>query len=154
VSHRYPNLLHDRFQRRLARLRRFEPAELMRIALYALLLLGVSCLLRFCGYRRTRAFLVRLLGWIPSGAQTTDHETKRRGELLETAALAALGGSSCLPQALVFEFLLVRRGFRPLLNLGVAHDRAAGWQAHAWVELGGRVVLGGAESSDRFLPMT
>jgi len=54
----------------------------------------------------------------------------------------------CLPIAMAAQRLLARRGFRAVLHLGVGR-RGHVLEAHAWVECGGRVVVG---RSDR--PLT
>ena len=53
-------------------------------------------------------------------------------------------GTTCLAESLVAHTLLRRRGFSPVLHIGVrAHAGAAvPLDAHAWVECEGRVVAG------------
>ena len=53
-------------------------------------------------------------------------------------------GSSCLPQALAAQAMLRRRGISSRLCLGVAQDEG-NLAAHAWVEVGKEVVIGGTE---------
>ena len=76
-----------------------------------------------------------------------------RAENEEVRALWAIAvtarhlGFPCLAQALAARVLLERCGLDCRLRLGV--DRADGrFEAHAWLERGGRVVVGGAV--DRF----
>lgn len=54
--------------------------------------------------------------------------------------------STCLTQALTAQWMLAHYGFASDLRLGVALSQAAGFQAHAWVEMDGLPVLGGAQS--------
>jgi len=50
----------------------------------------------------------------------------------------------CLTQALVLQYLLLRRGDDAAeLHIGVAKGEDGTLQAHAWVERGGRVLIGG-----------
>lgn len=56
--------------------------------------------------------------------------------------------ATCLTQALTAQMLLNGSGIDSRLQIGVA--RAAGFEAHAWVECGGRVVVGGAAESARY----
>lgn len=62
----------------------------------------------------------------------------------------------CLQQSIAVRRMLLRRGFRVSVYLGVSRsraDRAApelGRAAHAWVEAGGQVV-GGAGELDRYV---
>ena len=55
--------------------------------------------------------------------------------------------ASCLTQALALQSLLARAGYPSELRIGVAKDGAA-LEAHAWLESGGRIVIGG--DVDRF----
>ena len=59
--------------------------------------------------------------------------------------------ATCLVQALAAEWLLARQGSAATVRFGVARgDR--GFEAHAWLESGGRVILGGATAA-RFAPL-
>src|SRR5436309_14497231 len=54
--------------------------------------------------------------------------------------------STCLTQALTTQVLLARRGFPAHLHIGVAKEGAeARFEAHAWVESEGKVVIGGSD---------
>ena len=53
----------------------------------------------------------------------------------------AVPGASCLTQALTAKALLSREGMPGDLRIGVAKDGGT-LQAHAWVESGGRVLIG------------
>lgn len=61
-----------------------------------------------------------------------------------------LGSRPCLPQALVVECLLKRRGFDASLHIGVTKDANDELLAHAWVENEGAIVIGGRLSSRRY----
>jgi hypothetical protein len=53
----------------------------------------------------------------------------------------------CLTQALVLQYLLLRRGDTlAKLHIGVAKGEDGELLAHAWIERGGRVLIGGATS--------
>jgi hypothetical protein len=56
-----------------------------------------------------------------------------------------LGDRPCLTQAIAARWLLGRAGFPAELKLGARRD-AGQFLAHAWLEIDGRVVLGGAAS--------
>ena len=58
------------------------------------------------------------------------------------AAARYVPTANCLPQALVAKQLLEEQGFAPVLRLGVQDPDEFGLKAHAWVETGGRVVVG------------
>jgi hypothetical protein len=50
--------------------------------------------------------------------------------------------ASCLTQALAATLLLVRHGHAATLRLGVAKNDDGTLRAHAWLESGGRAILG------------
>lgn len=59
--------------------------------------------------------------------------------------------ATCLPQALVAQALLRRYGLPGILRVGVARSPDGAFEAHAWVEREGQIVVGGpAESLARF----
>lgn len=63
------------------------------------------------------------------------------------------GASGCLPQALAAQGVLARRRLPARVAVGVrdASPATGGIDAHAWVELRGRVVFGGP--ADAFHPL-
>lgn len=54
--------------------------------------------------------------------------------------------STCLTLALASQVLLARRGYPALVRIGVAGDGKSRLEAHAWVESGGEVVVGGSDT--------
>jgi hypothetical protein len=67
------------------------------------------------------------------------------------AAARRVPRATCLTQALTAQILLARHGHRSRLHLGVARTPDGVMAAHAWVECGGRVMVGG-RSVDRYAP--
>ncbi len=53
--------------------------------------------------------------------------------------------ATCLTQAMTAQILLGRYGHPATLRIGVAQDEVDGFQAHAWVESDGVVVIGGVK---------
>ena len=64
-----------------------------------------------------------------------------------------LPNTNCLPQALAAQVLLSRLALPAALHLGVARDQAGQFKAHAWVESGGVIVVGGPESRSQYTPL-
>lgn len=56
--------------------------------------------------------------------------------------------SNCLVQALAASRVLKKYGYAPVVELGAAKKNESRLAAHAWLTLGGRVLLGSVE--DRF----
>jgi hypothetical protein len=53
--------------------------------------------------------------------------------------------ATCLTQALAAQVLLKGAGFLALLRIGVGKDPKGRFQAHAWVENNGKVLIGGCD---------
>lgn len=61
---------------------------------------------------------------------------------------------ACLPQAMAVCAMLRRRRMPARLVIGVRRAPAPGSiEAHAWVESGGRVILGGMDDLPSFVPL-
>jgi hypothetical protein len=61
--------------------------------------------------------------------------------------------ATCLTQALALDWLLRRHGHAASVEIGVTKDARGQLAAHAWVESGGSVLIGGDEAA-RFTPLT
>jgi len=60
---------------------------------------------------------------------------------------------NCLSEAFAAQVLLARKGQPSTLRIGVARSASGRLKAHAWVEIDGRVVIGGAQSPLNFVPL-
>ena len=118
----------------------------------ALLLEAIKLALRILPFRVLRRLVV--------GAEKTAIGV-RRVELatpekvaraVETASRTIPGEKTCLTQALAAQVLLTRRGHPALLHIGIVKNEEGEFQAHAWVECEGKVVIGGHEL-ERYTPL-
>lgn len=66
------------------------------------------------------------------------------------AAARRVPSASCLTQALALEALLDEAGFEADVRIGVARRPDGSFEAHAWVEHAGRVLIGDQPGLDRF----
>jgi len=71
---------------------------------------------------------------------------------VETADGAVGTGGSCLAVALAADRLLSAHGYDSTLRIGVARD-GRGFEAHAWLERDGRVLVGDLPDLARFRPL-
>jgi hypothetical protein len=71
---------------------------------------------------------------------------------VEAVGRRLLGDKPCLTQALVAQRLMSQGGYDSVLRLGVAKDGRE-LLAHAWLERGGRVIIGGSASPERYTPL-
>jgi hypothetical protein len=101
--------------------------------------------------------LVRLALWMRPFARVQELVTLIGGQRSRAPAVApgrlawaveaaahVVPKASCLTQALAAEIMLERDGAHPDLKIGVATDRAV-FEAHAWLELDGRPLVGAGE---------
>ena len=64
------------------------------------------------------------------------------------AASRLVPRASCLTQALAGLVMLRRNGHDAQLCIGAGRDRQGEFRAHAWLEQGGRILLGGGDLRD------
>jgi hypothetical protein len=57
-------------------------------------------------------------------------------------------GATCLSRALALRFLLQAAGIQSTLWIGVGRSPAVNFEAHAWLEADGRVLLGGGKGEN------
>lgn len=89
-------------------------------------------------FRLLRRVLLR-----PRPAPTPGADSRERIVWAVLASARRVPDATCLTQALVAETLLRRAGHDAALHLGVARPaQGPGLEAHAWVESGGRIVVG------------
>lgn len=70
-----------------------------------------------------------------------------------TVASRYIPRATCLVQGLATQVLLAREGIPSDLCIGVAREDPSLFEAHAWVETGGRIVIGGYRQ-DRYTRLT
>ena len=58
------------------------------------------------------------------------------------AASQYVPAATCLTQALATQTLLTKSGYRADLRIGVLKTKEGQLEAHAWVESGGKIVIG------------
>ena len=80
------------------------------------------------------------------------HPIERVALLAGWAAHLSLGQGRCLARSLLLYWLLRARGEAAVLHIGVAR-KAAGLDAHAWVEHAGRVICDSADMTGRYAPL-
>lgn len=118
------------------------PAGERRLLLEAALMLAVTA----AGIRVVRFQAVRR--WLARLAAVSDREVRAADRIVwavETASGRLPGARTCLPRALVAQALLARHGFPANFRIGVARRDDGRVAAHAWVECGGEVVIGGGD---------
>lgn len=132
---------------------RLPTAERRLLIETALLLEAIKLSMRLLPFRTLRRLLVRVTDAAPAKPQHTDHlPVKRVAWAVAATSRHTPGVKTCLTQALATQVLLARRGHPALLRIGVAKGEQEQFQAHAWVESEGKVVIGGSEPG-RYTPL-
>lgn len=118
---------------------------LVRAVVWTLVIRGSLTMFSLRSVMHTlRALAVKFQGSRPP----VDPEYRNRAAWAANAAgYRFLPERPCLTQALVLQYLLLRRGDDSTeLKIGVTKSEDGDLRAHAWVERGGRVLIGGTAS--------
>ena len=102
-------------------------------------------LLAAAPFARVQRLVSRACGAGAPGVRCPDVPAPSRIGYLVAVAANLIPGTTCLPRALATQVLLGRHGHGAELHIGVNRDSQGRFQAHAWVETGGRVVIGGPD---------
>lgn len=130
--------------RKLKTLRSLPAADLCLAGVCGILLVTMKVALWTVPFHRVKRHVERPRG---SGWLRGKFTAQQVGMAVRLAA-QYVPGATCLTSALTAQILLNRAGIDNRIHVGVALD--AGFEAHAWVESGGRILVGGAEDSSRF----
>jgi hypothetical protein len=114
---------------------------------------AVRLMLWLLPFRNVRELLTRFSG--AEKARVSPEEVPlERVAWAVTIASRYVPAASCLTQALVTKVLLGRLGHHAIVRIGVARSEQGEFQAHAWVESNGKIVIGGSEASlQRYTPL-
>jgi len=123
----------------------------LAFSLVMLPLIDIS--LRFAGYKRSRSVLAALSRSRSPATSDTDinQVAEQMARVVGVAGRRSPWPTTCLRQALMLWFLLTRRGIVCELRVGVENSVTTGFVAHAWVELQGRVLIGGEHAQARYV---
>jgi hypothetical protein len=102
-------------------------------------------LLAAAPFARVQRWVSRAGGVGAPGVRCPGAPAPSRISYLVAVAANLIPGTTCLPRALAAQVLLGRHGHGGELHIGVNKDSQGGFQAHAWIETEGRVVIGGPE---------
>jgi Transglutaminase-like superfamily len=130
------------------------PAAERRLLVKAALLLGTIRLGLWLLPLHTLRRLLAKVGKAPIGLREADRYSAKRAVWAVGAAGQYLpaGVGTCLTQALAAQVLLAWRGHPALLHIGVVRKEGEEFHAHAWLESGGEVVIGGHQL-ERYTPL-
>jgi hypothetical protein len=122
-------------------LRTIEPLIAMRAATWTLT------------FARARRLADAMSRPVRADAATVRPSPDRIAWASATASRFVPGGGNCLVRALATGIVLKRYGYPSELKIGVTKPAGGRFEAHAWLESDGRVVIGDFEL-DRYVPLT
>jgi hypothetical protein len=128
------------------------PRERWLLCKAAVLLAAVRGALWVFPYSFTRQFVTRASR---RSARLADRpiDVRRIAWAIDTASRRVPRTAHCLTQALAAQILLTRRGYPAKIHFGVLRESKAELMAHAWVEVEGTVVIGGADVDQRYIKL-
>jgi hypothetical protein len=95
-------------------------------------------------FRHLRALLAR----VPtSGHPPTSSRQRLEAQIVWSVSAAGewVPKATCLTRALATQALLARYGQPALVHIGLAKDPRGRFEGHAWLEIEGKIVLGGGD---------
>jgi hypothetical protein len=98
---------------------------------------------------------IRMALWVFSYRIVRQRVNRRRGISVNACPCSRIAwaistvsryipGATCLTQALAGEVLLRTYGHQPSFHIGVAKSNSRALEAHAWIEVQGKIILGDA----------
>ena len=136
---------------KLRKLLQLSSGERRLLAKTALWLSVIRLMLWVLPFRSQRSLLARL-EWPTARKPENDVLFPERIAWAIELASRYIPQSTCLTQSLAAKILLHRAGYAAELHLGVGKDDDGQFQAHAWVESGERVLIGGRQLEE-FAPL-
>jgi hypothetical protein len=97
--------------------------------------------------------LYRFLGRFFRTQELTDCSPDRLAWAVHASA-RRIPCASCLTRALALQLLLGRAGQQSSIQIGIAKDKNGKFEAHAWIEWGGRILLNTPAEIDGYSRLT
>lgn len=129
---------------RLLKLLALPAAEFGLLVKAVFLLMAVRLALWLLPFQWQRRFFLDLDRGLRPGPPDYSPSPERIGWIVGVAS-RVIPRATCLVQALAAKAMLARAGWPAHLHLGVAKDEHGHFQAHAWVETQGKVIIGDHE---------
>ena len=115
------------------------------------LTIGVRAALWASSLSRVTRGLRRVATTLPQRSPATPRYRRRAAWAAHAVGRRLLPDRPCLTQALVLQYLLLRRGDEEAeLHIGVTKGEDSSLQAHAWVERDGYVLVGVTDAPETY----
>jgi len=134
-------------RKNLSRFRELSPEEKRAVMRAGLLVAVIRVGLAVLPFRRMLRAVRRAArphtGSRPRSGRPSQFDKDLAVWAVEAAGRRLLTSNPCLPQALAVLILFRRAGEDAELHMGVSRDGDGPFEAHAWIESDGKVVIGG-----------
>jgi hypothetical protein len=128
----------------LGKLIRLAAAERRLLANALVLVAAMRLALWLLPFRAVRSLVA---AWSKRGSNgAPDPAVAARIAWAVTVSSRYVPGATCLTQALAAKLLLRRNRQPAVVRIGVARSEAGKFEAHAWVESDGKIIVGGPEA--------
>jgi hypothetical protein len=134
----------------LNRFLRMSGPERLLLLRVAALQCAIRLALRLIPFRRVIGAVNRLSNTRIHGRARTRFPPEQLARAVSMTSGRLFRDAPCLTQALAVKVLYCRRGFPASVRIGVRRLPESGFEAHAWVESGGCVVVGFLEDLSTF----
>ena len=124
----------------------------MALARAAVLVLFVRALLAIVPFRTVLRWAGKRTS-LPTPTSAREAELCRMIWAVDVVGRRLLPRRPCLTQAVIVHRLLLRSGRPAELRIGVRRGADRQLEAHAWVESGGAVVIGGKVLAEGYTPL-
>jgi len=118
------------------------------VTLLVLITLG----LRLLPFQIIRRLLFNLGRQSKGASQINDFSPEYLARVIRIAS-HFVPTANCLPQALVLQTLLKRRGYPAQLHIGVTKTEDGQLKAHAWLTSQGSILIGNLENLSQYIPL-
>lgn len=137
----------------LHKLLALHPSEL-KLLVQAYVLVGVVRVgLWSLSFQRLRGWLSRIPAVSSASHRLYAPSLAQIARAVKIASRYTPGGAKCLAQALTGQVLLKRWRYPHRLRIGVAKSLQGTFEAHAWIEVEGKVIIGRINNLGHFTPL-
>lgn len=138
--------------RMLGRYRRLPRAERALLVRLVPLIAVIRTSLWLVSLSTLRRLLHRGVLTVPFPERLVQLPVERLAWAVE-AASRPVPAATCLTQCLALQFLLAQSGRRSSVHIGVAKNEGQPFQAHAWIDCAGQILLDRAEDVACYTPL-
>jgi Transglutaminase-like superfamily len=127
-------------------------AEQLLLVRALTLLAAVRIALWLCPLKMLQQTSAKLVQACAASRKESRFSTER-GVWAVRVASRYIPRATCLTQALAAQILFGLDGIPASVRIGVAKEKAGDFQAHAWLESGGKILIGGIDADQRYTPL-